>query len=82
MMSSERWRNYGRRRSRWDASLEEDSDEDDPEGIEIKDWAEDFFDRKSLYQEKSDQDFEVQLTKKQTLILSTLVPDELLLMDK
>lgn len=84
MGTTEKWKPLNTRRfSRRDTCFgEEDSDEDDPKYHEIKDWVEDFFERKSETADKSDQDVEVKLSRKQSLILSTLVPDEILLMDK
>lgn len=81
--SSEKWRTYSKRLSRQVANvLEEDSEDEEPRQRVINDWAEEFFGRRSEGPEVTDQDIEVQLSKKQTLILSTLVPDEILLMDK
>ncbi|XP_038207347.1 adenylate cyclase type 10-like, partial [Zerene cesonia] len=83
VLNSEKWRSYGKRISRKDQDLvEEDSDDDVPNAGELKDWVEEFFVRKSVCADKSDQDVEIKLNKKQTLILSTLVPDEILLMNK
>lgn len=82
MVSTEKWRNYSRRMSRRGQELfDEDVDEYEPQYKEVKNWVEELFDRKSDA-DKIDQDIEIQLTKKQTLILSTLVPDEVLLMEK
>ncbi|KAM3962169.1 adenylate cyclase type 10-like [Aphomia sociella] len=82
VVNTEKWRQYGKRMSRRNAScIEEESGDEEPEYHEIKDWVEEFFERKSTCPDKSDQDVEIQLTKKQTLILSTLVPDEILLMN-
>ncbi|XP_028156359.1 adenylate cyclase type 10-like [Ostrinia furnacalis] len=83
MNNTEKWKQTSNRRfSRRDTCFDENSDDDDPKYDEIKDWVEDFFERKSETPEKYDQDVEVKLTRKQTLILSTLVPDEILLMDQ
>ncbi|XP_045504242.1 adenylate cyclase type 10-like [Colias croceus] len=82
VLNSEKWRSFGKRISRKDQDQEEDSDDDVPKAGELKDWVEEFFVRKSVCADKSDQDIEVKLNKKQTLILSTLVPDEILLMNK
>ncbi|XP_059051739.1 adenylate cyclase type 10-like [Achroia grisella] len=83
VVNTEKWRQYGKRLSRSNTRfVDEDSGDEEPEYHEIKDWVEEFFDRKSVCPDKSDQDVEVQLTKKQTLVLSTLVPDEILIMDK
>ncbi|RVE45653.1 hypothetical protein evm_009702 [Chilo suppressalis] len=73
-----------RKVSRKDYYLNEDSDDDnaDPQYNEIKDWVDEFFERKSEIDAPDPEDTEVNLTRKQTLILSTLVPDELLLMKK
>lgn len=83
MVSTEKWRN-SRKMSRRDTDmfLEDDDDDDEPIYKEITDWVQEFFDRKSETTDMIDQDVEVHLTKKQTLILATLVPDEVLLMDK
>lgn len=75
-----KWRT-GRRFSRREADLEE-SDEEAESDNEVKDWTQELMERQKLSSIKSDQDVEVQLTRKQTLILSTLVPDEILLMEK
>ncbi|XP_013185983.2 adenylate cyclase type 10 [Amyelois transitella] len=81
MMSADRWRQYGKRASRVDVSADSQSEEEsDSEYHQIKDWMEECFDQNSQ-DSKSDQDIEAELSKKQTLILSTLVPDEILLMD-
>ncbi|XP_053615878.1 adenylate cyclase type 10-like [Plodia interpunctella] len=81
VLSSERWRHYGKRPSRMDVAVDTQSDdESDSEYHQIKDWMEECFDQNSQ-ESKSDQDIEAELSKKQTLILSTLVPDEILLMD-
>ncbi|XP_022114749.2 adenylate cyclase type 10-like isoform X1 [Pieris rapae] len=83
IVNSEKWRNQGKRISRRDDDfLEEDSEDDIAQAGELKDWVEEFYVRKSVCVDKSDQDVEVKLNKKQTLILSTLVPDEILLIDK
>ncbi|CAG9793301.1 unnamed protein product [Diatraea saccharalis] len=71
-----------RKSSRREFYEKEDSDDDDPHYKEIKDWVDEFFERKSESAEIDPEDMEVILTRKQTLILSTLVPDELLLMEK
>ncbi|KAJ8711801.1 hypothetical protein PYW08_008755 [Mythimna loreyi] len=82
MVGTEKWRNYGRRMSRRGHELFEDElDDYEPRYKEVKNWVEELFERKSDA-DKVDQDIEIHLTKKQTLILSTLVPDEVLLMDK
>ncbi|XP_022815535.1 adenylate cyclase type 10-like [Spodoptera litura] len=83
MVSTERWRNYSRRMSRRGHEMfDDDVDEYEPaQHKEVKNWVEELFERKSDADE-IEQDIEIQLTKKQTLILSTLVPDEILLMDK
>ncbi|XP_047537856.1 adenylate cyclase type 10-like [Vanessa atalanta] len=81
MISTEKWRTYGRKLSRKDKEyLEEDSVDDLPQACELKDWFEEFFMQNNAENDQSDQDVEVNLTKKQTLVLSTLVPDEILLM--
>lgn len=83
MVNSENWRNYGKRTLKKDIQpMKEDSDDDEPKYNEIKDWVQDFFEKKSSSEDRTDQDVEVQLTQRQTLILSTLVPDEILLIDK
>lgn len=83
MVSTEKWRKHSKRRiSRRDKYLEDESDDDDPKYLELKDWVDEFFHKKSRSTEIYDQDIEVKLTRKQSLILSTLVPDEILLMDK
>lgn len=82
ILNTEKWRHYGKRLSMRANDLPEDSDEDEPKYNEIKNWVEEFFDKKNESNDKHDQDVEVQLTRKQTLVLSTLVPDELLLVEK
>lgn len=82
---NEKWRPLGRRNSRRDTDyLDEDSDDDVPENEECIDWAAEFFGRKSVacMNGMIDQDMDVQLTSKQTLILASLVPNELLLLPK
>lgn len=79
MMDTEKWKNFGRKMSRRTEHVEEESDDD--KSTEMN-WEQEFFRRKKLSECISDQDVEVQLTKKQTLLLSTLVPDEILLMEK
>ncbi|XP_039760062.1 adenylate cyclase type 10-like [Pararge aegeria] len=82
MVSTEKWRNYRRKFSRrGNECLDEDSEDDMPRASELKEWVDEFFVRKSTVSNQSDQDVEVNLTKKQTLVLATLVPDEILLMD-
>lgn len=82
MVSAEKWRTYGRKMSRRDSDQFTDDQEDGLPETGLEDWVEEFFIQKSLGSEQCDQDVEVKLTKKQTLILSTLVPDEILLMEK
>lgn len=82
MVSTERWRNYSRKLSRRNIDSEENSEDDIPKTADLKDWMEDFFSQNNVSIDQTDQDMEVNLTKKQTLILSTLVPDQILLMDK
>ncbi|XP_073959541.1 adenylate cyclase type 10-like [Choristoneura fumiferana] len=79
MIDTEKWKNFGRKMSRKTEYVEEESDDD--KSTEMN-WEQEFFRRKKLSECISDQDVEVQLTKKQTLLLSTLVPDEILLMEK
>ncbi|XP_032522428.2 adenylate cyclase type 10-like [Danaus plexippus] len=81
MVSAEKWRTYGRKMSRRDSDQFTDDQEDGLPETGLEDWVEEFFIQKSLGSEQCDQDVEVKLTKKQTLILSTLVPDEILLME-
>ncbi|XP_075984842.1 adenylate cyclase type 10-like isoform X2 [Anticarsia gemmatalis] len=83
MVSTEKWRNTRKISRRGnDFAVEDDLDDDEgPQYKEITDWVQEFFDRKSETTD-IDQDVEICLTKKQTLILSTLVPDEILHMDK
>lgn len=82
LSNTEKWRNYSKRISRRGNDLfEKDSDEDEPKYNEVKDWVQEFFNRKSELINKGDQDVEVKLSRKQTLILATLVPDELLFMN-
>ncbi|KAJ2954748.1 hypothetical protein O0L34_g3051 [Tuta absoluta] len=80
--ASGKWRNKNRRMSHMDQ--EEDSEEDDEtKKHEVTNWAEEFFGRPSVSDSPVEQqDVEVHLTKRQTLILSTLVPDEILLLDR
>ncbi|KPJ17945.1 Adenylate cyclase type 10 [Papilio machaon] len=62
--------------------LEEDStDEDSPKTANLSDLTHEFFGRESLSEEQIDQDVEVRLSRKQTLILATMVPDEILLLE-
>ncbi|CAK1545542.1 unnamed protein product [Leptosia nina] len=84
IVNSEKWRSHGRRISRrnTDFADEGSSDDDLAQAGELQDWVEEFYFRKSVCADKSDQDIEVKLNQRQTLILSTLVPDEILLMDK
>lgn len=83
MVTSEKWRNYGRKLSYKSTDyLEESSEDDMPRESDLKNWADEFFIRNSTVSNQSDQDVEVNLTKKQTLVLATLVPDEILLMEK
>lgn len=83
---NEKWRPLGRRISRRGTDyLDDDSDNDLPtENETCINWAEEFFGRKSVacMTGMIDQDMDVQLTSKQTLILATLVPNELLLLPK
>ncbi|XP_049884530.1 uncharacterized protein LOC126379756 [Pectinophora gossypiella] len=58
----------------------EDSDFEEEEANKPANFMDEFFGRRSDSQD--DQDVEVHLTSRQTLILSTLVPDEILLMEK
>ncbi|CAB3233369.1 unnamed protein product [Arctia plantaginis] len=83
MISTEKWRT-GRQLSRpSDNFVDEDVEEDEePQYQDITDWVTEFFHRKSDTTEMLDQDVEIHLTKKQTLILSTLVPDQILQMNK
>ncbi|XP_034836229.1 adenylate cyclase type 10-like isoform X1 [Maniola hyperantus] len=82
IVTTEKWRTYGKRVSlRRDEDLNEDSEDEMPRASELKDWVDEFFVRKSTLSNQSDQDVEVNLTKKQTLVLATLVPDEILLME-
>lgn len=77
---ADKWRS-GRRVSRRNASLDQSDDDEDTDD-ETWDWTEELRERHRLGSTKSDQDVEVKLTRKQTLILSTLVPDEILFLDK
>ncbi|XP_050679372.1 adenylate cyclase type 10-like isoform X2 [Leptidea sinapis] len=77
--SSHKWRNVSKKVSCKDDDLNEDDEE--PKAGELNDWVEEFFLHKKACTTKSEEDVEVKLSKKQTLILSTLVPDELLFMD-
>lgn len=80
---SDKWKNSTRSLSRKENTyVDEDSDNEDIKLNLAENWSEEFFGRNSLNATKSDQDIEVQLTKKQTLILSTLLPDEIILMEK
>lgn len=83
MVSTEKWRSHGKKSSRKDNEyLEEDSEDDLLQVSELKDWFQEFFVPNNTNADQLDQDVEVTLTKKQTLVLSTLVPDEILLMKK
>lgn len=82
VVNSEKWRTYGKRISRKETELiNDDSDDDEPKYNEMKNWVQDFFEKKCS-DDRADEDVEVQLTQRQTLILSTLVPNEILLLDK
>ncbi|CAH2095404.1 unnamed protein product [Euphydryas editha] len=81
MASTEKWRSCGKKSLRKDNEyLEEDLEDDLPQASDLKDWFEEFFMPNNTNADQLDQDFEINLTKKQTLVLSTLVPDEILLM--
>lgn len=85
MEVNEKWRPLGRKTSRRETDfLDDDSDDDVPENEECIDWAAEFFGRKSVacMTGLNDQDMDVQLSSKQTLILASLVPNELLLLPK
>ncbi|XP_041983062.1 adenylate cyclase type 10-like isoform X2 [Aricia agestis] len=76
----EKWQKYNKKIKN-DAN-HDSSDEDGLTASELKEWVDEFFVRKSMLEDNIDQDVEVKLTRKQTLVLSTLVPDEILLMEK
>lgn len=82
ILDTGKWQNYGKRISQRDFEAEEEESDDEPKYNEIKDWVQQFFERNSECSDQNDQDVEVKLTNQQTLILSTLVPDEILLMEK
>ena len=82
MISTEKWRSYSNKLSLQDSNLEEDSEDDIPKTTDLKSWLDELFLQKNESSDAADQDVEINLTKKQTLILSTLVPDEILLMKK
>lgn len=81
----DKWRHNTKRVSVIDVSdVEEDSDETEqtPKVNHSVDWGEEFFAQKDNMSDTSDQDHEILLSNKQTLILTTMVPNELLLMDE
>lgn len=83
VVTTEKWRNYRKRTLSKKEIIRDESDDDDPKYEEMKDWVQDFFENKNSPDEnKTDQDVEVKLTQRQTLTLSTLVPDELLMIEK
>lgn len=85
MINTEKWRSFPKRISHVDSDFtEEDSSTgDELEKIaNLKDWTEEFFTRNTASTDQIDQDVEVCLTKKQTLLLATMVPDEILLLEK
>lgn len=83
MVSTEKWRRHRKKSSRKDNEyLEEDSEDDLLQVSELKGWFQELFVPNNTSADQLDQDVEVTLTKKQTLVLSTLVPDEILLMKK
>ncbi|CAG4966384.1 unnamed protein product [Parnassius apollo] len=84
IINSEKWRVYSKRSTHIDSDLPEDSttDEDEPRNNNLKSLTEEIFGRKSISADQIDQDIEVHLSRKQTLILATMVPDEILLLEK
>ncbi|XP_063374574.1 adenylate cyclase type 10-like [Cydia amplana] len=74
--AADKWKNINRKKSRRDVDSDEDEDEEDAKMSEV-DWEQEFF-QERLNRLSSDQDIEVQLTKKQTLLLATLLPDEII----
>lgn len=83
IINTEKWRSSRQVSRRSENFLDEDVEEDEELQYEdITDWVAELFNRKSDTTEMIDQDVEVHLTRKQTLILSTLVPDQILQMKK
>lgn len=83
MINTEKWRSSRQVSRRSENFVDEDVEEDEELQYEdITDWVAELFNRKSDTTEMIDQDVEVHLTRKQTLILSTLVPDQILQMKK
>ncbi|KAI5644898.1 adenylate and guanylate cyclase catalytic domain-containing protein [Phthorimaea operculella] len=81
--ASGKWRSRNRRVSHMDQDEEDSEDDDEDKKHVVTNWAEEFFGRRSISDSPVEQqDVEVHLTKRQTLILSTLVPDEVLLLDR
>ncbi|XP_047986326.1 adenylate cyclase type 10-like [Leguminivora glycinivorella] len=76
MTVADKWKNISRKKSRRDSDSEDDEDEEDAQLSEV-DWEQEFL-QDRLNRLSSDQDSEVQLTKKQTLLLATLLPDEII----
>lgn len=83
IINTEKWRSSRQVSRRSENFVDEDVEEDEELQYEdITDWVAELFNRKSDTTEMIDQDVEVHLTRKQTLILSTLVPDQILQMKK
>lgn len=79
----EKWRSLIKSKSRYDNNfLDDPSDSEIVQGSDIEtNWREVFFGKKRGSVDKT-EDNEVVLSKKQTLILATLVPDELILLEE
>ncbi|CAK1593969.1 unnamed protein product [Parnassius mnemosyne] len=84
LINTEKWRAYSKIITHIDSDLTEESttDEDEPKDNNLKNLTEEIFGRKSISADQIDQDIEVHLSRKQTLILATMVPDEILLLEK
>lgn len=86
---TEKWRGTISRPSRKGPSFLNDSSDDEEEETELdqpdieNSWEQELFHaNEDLTDTISDQDMEVKLTRKQTIILSTLLPDEILFTQK
>lgn len=83
MAETDKWRTYSKIFSSQITNFNINEDDDEEELSEQKsvDW-EQFYNQKDNTSEISDQDQEIILSKKQTLILATMVPNELLTMNE
>lgn len=88
MTEATKWRSNSKRLSLSMKDIDYHIDYDDDDTVDHLsitqsiDWEEHFSKPKDTASETSEQDQEIILTKKQTLILATMVPNELLLMEK